>query len=186
MDKTALRKIYKAKRTQILEAQIEEMSLAIANNVLRLPIWEATYYHIFLPITNKKEVNTEYILHILQGKDKSVLVPKTNFELVTMEHILLQENTVIKISEKGIPEPVGGIKVPASQVEVVFMPLLAYDKKGNRLGYGKGFYDRFLEQCSDNIITVGLSFFEPEEEIPVVITDIPLNFVVTPENIIKF
>jgi len=186
MDKKALRKKYKAKRAQLSEEQLEEMSLAIANTILPLPIWDKTYYHIFLPIANYKEVNTEFILHILQGKDKTVLVPKTDFETLTMQHILLQENTSIKISAYGIPEPVDGIAVPAPQIQVVFVPLLAYDKKGNRVGYGKGFYDRFLAQCPEDVITVGLSFFEPEEEIAVLPTDVPLDYVVTPETTIAF
>lgn len=186
MDKTELRKKYKEKRAHLSKDAIEEMSLAIANQVLRLPIWKATYYHIFLPIENKKEVNTEYVLHILQGKDKSVLVPRTDFETLSMTHILLQENTTLKISEYGIPEPLEGIEVAPSKIQLVFVPLLAYDKKGNRIGYGKGFYDRFLSECPDHVITVGLSFFEPEDTIPAEATDISLDYVVTPENTFKF
>lgn len=182
MNKQQIRKKYKEKRAQLSQDAIEEMSLAIANQVLRLPIWEAAYYHIFLPIENKKEVNTEYVLHILQGKDKSVLVPRTDFKTLSMTHILLQENTGFKISEYGIPEPIDGIEVVSSQIQVVFVPLLAYDKTGNRVGYGKGFYDRFLSGCPENVITVGLSFFEPEDAIPAEAIDVPLNYVVTPEN----
>ncbi len=186
MNKQGLRQLYKEKRALLSEEAIEELSLGIANQVLRIPIWEATYYHIFLPIDSKKEVNTEYVLHILQGKDKSVIVPRTDFKTLAMKHILLQENTTIKISAYGIPEPQGGIEVPASQIEVVFLPLLAYDKKGNRVGYGKGFYDRFLSQCSKDVITIGLSFFGPENSITAEATDIPLDYVVTPEETIVF
>ncbi|EDM45490.1 5-formyltetrahydrofolate cyclo-ligase [unidentified eubacterium SCB49] len=186
MNKQQLRNIYKEKRAQFSEESIEEMSLAIANQALRLPIWTATNYHIFLPITGKKEVNTEYLLHILQGKDKTVFVPKTDFKALAMKHILLQENTTIEISEYGIPEPKEGIAVPSSQIDVVFVPLLAYDIQGNRLGYGKGFYDRFLSQCKKEVTTVGLSFFEAEKEIKTEATDIPLDFVVTPDKTVAF
>ncbi len=186
MNKQELRKKYKASRAELSEEIIEEMSLAIANQVLRLPIWDATYYHMFLPIQNKKEVNTEYVLHILQGKDKSVLVPRADFDRMKMTHILLQENTTIKISEYGIPEPLDGIEVSSSQIQVVFVPLLAYDKSGNRVGYGKGFYDRFLLECPENVITVGLSFFEPEDSLPAEELDVPLDYIVTPEIIHSF
>ena len=186
MDKQQLRKIYKEKRAQLSEESIEEMSLAIANQALRLPIWDALNYHIFLPIAGKKEVNTEYLLHILQGKDKTVIVPKTDFDSLSMKHILLQENTAITISEYGIPEPKNGIDLPASQIDVVFVPLLAYDKKGNRLGYGKGFYDRFLSECKEDVIIVGLSFYDAEVKIETYPTDIPLHYLVTPENAIIF
>jgi 5-formyltetrahydrofolate cyclo-ligase len=103
-----------------------------------------------------------------------------------MKHILLQENTTISISEYGIPEPLEGIEIATSQIEVVFVPLLAYDSKGNRVGYGKGFYDRFLSQCSKDVIIVGLSFFEAEDRIETNATDIPLDFIVTPEKIMSF
>ncbi len=186
INKQQLRKVYKEKRAQLSEDSIEEMSLAIANQALRLPIWGAVNYHIFLPIEGKKEVNTEYLLHILQGKDKTVIISKTDFRAMAMKHILLQENTVINISEYGIPEPKDGIELPASHIDVVFVPLLAYDKKGNRLGYGKGFYDRFLSECKKEVITIGLSFFEAEELIETIPTDIPLNYMITPEKTISF
>jgi 5-formyltetrahydrofolate cyclo-ligase len=186
MDKQELRKKYKEKRSRLTEDTIEDLSLAIANQALKLPIWEANYFHIYLPIQNKKEVNTEYLLHILQGKDKSVILSTTDFKALAMKHILLQENTTIKISEYGIPEPVDGIEITTSQIDVVFVPLLAYDVKGNRVGYGKGFYDRFLSQCSKEVIVVGLSFFEAEDGIEANATDIPLDFIVTPENTSTF
>ena len=80
MNKEELRKKYLGLRDALSPDQIEESSLKIANKALELPIWDRTYYHIFLPITNKKEVNTEFLLHILQGKDKSIVVPKADFE----------------------------------------------------------------------------------------------------------
>ena len=70
MNKKELRTKYKALRSQLSEEDLEEMSLAIANKVLTLPVWEKTYFHIFLPIAEQKEVNTEFILHLLSGKDK--------------------------------------------------------------------------------------------------------------------
>lgn len=184
--KSELRNEYKVKRQQLTPEMVEELSLQIANQTLKLDIWDKTYYHVFLPIAEKKEVNTEYILHILQGKDKSVVLPKASFETGEMKHILLQENTVLKISPYGISEPVSGIEVPVSQLEVVFVPLLAYDLKGNRIGYGKGFYDRFLSHCHPNTLFIGLSFFEPEINVVYENIDIPLHFCVTPRKIHSF
>ncbi len=186
MEKAKLRATYKKLRENISEDFIEDNSLQIANNVLKLPIWDKTYYHLFLSIPGKKEVETHYLLHILQGKDKSVVLSKADFENHTLSHILLQENTLIKPSAHGIPEPVSGIEIPPKNLEVVFVPLLAYDFKGHRIGYGKGFYDRFLAECSPEVILVGLSFFEPEKEILFENTDVPLNFCVTPKNIHPF
>jgi len=75
MLKKELRQKYKGKRQELSDAEIEEMSLAVANEVLTLPIWDKTYFHIFLPIMEHKEVNTEFILHLLSGKDKEIVIP---------------------------------------------------------------------------------------------------------------
>jgi 5-formyltetrahydrofolate cyclo-ligase len=187
MLKKALRIHYKTLRKQLSENQLEEMSLAVANNVLRLPIWEKTYFHIFLPIEAHNEVNTEFILHLLSGKDKEIVISKSDFETRNMTHFLLTDNTKIKKNEYNIPEPVDGIEVPSKKIEVVFIPLLAYDKLGNRVGYGKGFYDKFLSECQPETIKIGLSFFEPEEQITDVFeTDVKLDYCVTPNAVFKF
>ncbi len=187
MFKKEIRLKYKELRNSLSESQIEEMSLAIANEVLLLPIWEKTYFHVFLSIEEQKEVNTEYLLHLLSGKDKEICISKSDFETRKMTHYLLTDNTKIKKNEYNIPEPIDGIEVPSHKMEVVFIPLLAYDTYGNRVGYGKGFYDKFLAECNPNTIKIGLSFFEPEELISDVnASDIQLNYCVTPNRIIKF
>ncbi|RTZ09296.1 5-formyltetrahydrofolate cyclo-ligase [Flavobacterium sp. GSP6] len=187
MDKTALRKKYKALRNSLSENEIEEKSLAIANKILTLPLWEQTYFHIFLPITEQKEINTEFILHILSGKDKEIIVSKADFATRKMTHFLLTDNTRIKKNEYNIPEPVDGIEVPSTKIDVIFVPLLAFDKKGHRVGYGKGFYDKFLSECKPDAIKIGLSFFEPEELITDIFEgDIQLDYCVTPNQVYKF
>ena len=191
MFKKEIRLKYKELRNSLSESQIEEMSLAIANEVLLLPIWEKTYFHVFLSIEEQKEVNTEYILHLLSGKDKEICISKSDFETLKMTTILLTDNTKIKKNEYNIPEPVDGPdasgEIPSNKMEVVFIPLLAYDKKGIRVGYGKGFYDKFLAECNPNTIKIGLSFFEPEELIlDVNPTDIQLNYCVTPNRVLNF
>lgn len=185
-DKHALRIKYKKLREKLSEETVEEWSVQIANHSLALPIWEKTYYHLFLSIPEKREVNTEYLLHILQGRDKSVVISKTNFVTHQMDHFLLQENTVLKTSAYGIPEPVEGLYIDPTVLDVVFVPLLGFDKKGHRVGYGKGFYDRFLQQCRPDTIFVGLSFFEPEEKIAAQETDIPLHYCLTPKRVYSF
>jgi 5-formyltetrahydrofolate cyclo-ligase len=187
MLKKELRTKYKALRSQLSEIEIEEKSLAIANEILKLPIWEKTYFHIFLPITEHKEVDTEYILHLLSGKDKEIVISKSDFETRNMTHFLLTDNTQIKKNEYNIPEPVDGLEVPATKIDVVFVPLLTFDKKGHRVGYGKGFYDKFLSECKPETIKIGLSFFEPEELISDILdSDVILDYGVTPNVIYSF
>jgi 5-formyltetrahydrofolate cyclo-ligase len=187
MFKGEIRLKYKKLRSSFSQDQVEEMSLAIANQVLSLSIWGKTYFHVFLPIEEQKEVNTEYILHLLSGKDKEICISKSDFETRKMTHFLLTDNTKIKKNAYNIPEPVDGIEVPSKKMEVVFIPLLGFDKKGNRVGYGKGFYDKFLAECNPNTIKIGLTFFEPEEIIlDLNPEDIQLNYCVTPKNVFKF
>ena len=187
MNKKELRTKYKALRSQLSEEDLEEMSLAIANKVLTLPVWEKTYFHIFLPIAEQKEVNTEFILHLLSGKDKEIVISKSDFETREMTHFLLTDNTKIKKNQYNIPEPVDGIEVPSRKIEVVFVPLLAFDKTGHRAGYGKGFYDKFLSECQAETIKIGLSFFEAEEKIEDVFeSDVKLDYCVTPNAVYQF
>jgi 5-formyltetrahydrofolate cyclo-ligase len=187
MLKKELRQKYKALREEISENELEEMSLAIANKLLKLPIWEKNYFHIFLPITEHHEVNTEFILHLLSGKDKEIIISKSDFETRKMTHFLLTDNTKIKKNKYNIPEPVDGIEVPSHKIEVVFVPLLAFDKKGQRVGYGKGFYDNFLSECKPETVKIGLSFFEAEKSITDIYeSDIQLDFCVTPNSIYSF
>lgn len=187
MNKKEARQKYKELRQQLSQEEIEDKSLAIANQLLKMDIWDKTYYHIFLPIEEQKEVNTEYILQILAGKDKEVVISKSDFETISMKHYLLTDNTKIKKNEYNIPEPITGLNVPTEMIDVVFVPLLAYDKQGNRVGYGKGFYDKFLSECNPNVIKIGLSFFEPEEKIEDLFeNDIQLNFCVLPSFFLRF
>jgi len=187
MNKKELRIQYKALRGQLSENDLEAMSLTIANKVLTLPVWEKTYFHIFLPITELKEVNTEFILHLLSGKDKETIISKSDFKTRNITHFLLMDNTKIRKNEYNIPEPIDGLEVPTSKIEVVFVPLLAFDKTGHRVGYGKGFYDKFLTECTSETIKIGLSFFEAEELIADVFeSDVKLDYCVTPKGVYKF
>ena len=181
MNKKELRTKYKALRQELTSDEIEDKSIAIANRMLQLSIWQNTYFHLFLTIKDQKEVETEFILQILAGKDKEIVVSKSNFETLEMTNYLMTDNTKFQKNQYNIYEPIDGLEVPTSKIDVVFVPLLAFDTKGNRVGYGKGFYDKFLSKCNEGVIKVGLSFFEPEKTIEDVFeTDIRLDYCVTP------
>ena len=187
MNKKELRKKYKELRQFLSTVELEDKSLTIANQLLRMDIWDKLYYHLFLTIEEQKEINTEYILQILAGKNKEIVISKCNFEALSMTHFLLTDNTKIKKNSYNIPEPIDGLEVPDAKIDVVFVPLLAYDKQGNRVGYGKGFYDNFLNKCKPETIKIGLSFFPPEEKIEDVSeSDVKLAFCVTPDAIFSF
>ena len=186
MDKSQIRTQYKELRKELSEIEVMDKSLLIANRCLELPVWEEQIFHLFLSLEDQNEVDTTPILTLLQGKDKEVVVPKiANAE--QLQHFLLTDQTRFQKNALGIPEPVSGIEIEASKIDVVFVPLLAFDDKGHRVGYGKGYYDRFLATCRPNCIKVGLSFFEKEQDSFIIEpTDIPLDYCVTPEKIYRF
>lgn len=187
MTKAEIRKTYKTLRSNLSDAEIEDLSLQVANRLLPMDIWDDEFYHVFLSIESHKEVNTDYILTILSGKDKHVVISKSNFTTGDLSHFLLTDNTKIKKNKWNIPEPVNGISIQVQQIDVVFVPLLAFDDFGNRVGYGKGFYDKFLSKCKPSTIKIGLSFFESVGTIDDISeTDVPLNYCVTPNKIHKF
>ena len=187
MFKKKKKKKYKDLRAQLSESEMEENSLAIANQLLSLDIWDKVYFHLFLTIDELKEIDTEFILQILHGKDKEIVVSKSDFLTRKMTHYLLTDNTKFKKNEYNIPEPIDGLEVPVAKIDVVFVPLLAFDTKGNRVGYGKGFYDNFLSECKPETIKIGLSFFEAEDKIEDVFeNDVVLDYCVTPTSIYKF
>ena len=96
MTKKELRQKYKSLRQQFSENEVEDLSLQIANQLIHLDIWQHSFYHLFLPIESQKEINTEYILQVLAGKDKNIVLSKSDFETREMAHFLLTDNTTIK------------------------------------------------------------------------------------------
>ncbi|MDL5512985.1 5-formyltetrahydrofolate cyclo-ligase [Arenibacter sp. M-2] len=186
MLKKDLRLIYSERRKNLTSQIVSDSSLLIANQLLQLPIWSYSYYHLFLSITKKMEVDTSFIMSILQGKDKNILLPKM-LDDQNLVNYLLTDSTPIKKNSWNIPEPVDGIEVSPEKIDVVFLPLMAFDEEGHRVGYGKGFYDVLLNKCRPDVIKVGLSFFKAEKKIEDIDKhDVPMNFCVTPDRIYSF
>jgi len=144
------------------------------------------HFHIFLSIDRLKEVNTYYIKEYLLGACKSLYTSKINPKSNEMEVVSLDHETLLEVNDFGIPVPVSNQIVEGHILEVVFIPLLAIDIQGNRIGYGKGYYDRFLVGLNPTILKIGLSFFEPIESIPAEVFDITCDYVITPDNCINF
>lgn len=186
MLKSDLRSKYRNWKKSISDSSLSASSLAIANASLAIPIWNYDYYHIFLPISQQKEVDTHFILTILQGKDKNVVLPKVTGNH-SLKHYLLTDATRFRTNRWNIPEPIDGIEIPIDKIDVVFIPLLAFDKSGNRVGYGKGFYDIFLRECRKEVKKIGVSLFEAEDSIEDINAyDIPLDYCITPKKIYSF
>ena len=182
--KGELRKVYKLKRSSLTNTEI--LSLEIANKTLEIDIWNLQNYHVFFPIEKHKEVDSKLIIQIAQGKDKNVILPKLNLESKTIDSFLLTDSTPLKTNHLGISEPFNGIQINNNQIDLVFVPLLAFDNFGHRVGYGGGYYDKFLSKCP-RAIKVGLSYFDPINKIEDINSkDIKLDYCITPNKVYKF
>lgn len=188
MRKEDIRRDVLKKRRALTETNVNELSEQIFNRVRSLDLWSKHTFHVFLPIERNKEVNTWPMIHFLKDElQKQVVLSKTNFKDISLEHIRYDSDTELYKTKFGIPEPIRGITVDEDDIEVVFVPLLAFDNQGNRVGYGKGFYDIFLAKCNPNTITVGLSLFnDPIEIDDVNEQDFPLDYCVTPNEVKVF
>lgn len=187
MKKQTLRLSFKRKRNAFSSEEIQNLSLDLANQILNLNIWGYTNFHVFFPIEKNNEIDTKLIIQVIQGKDKNVILPKLNIENKSFLNFLLTDSTLLKENELGIAEPQSGIQINENQIEVVFVPLLCFDKSGHRVGYGGGHYDRFLKKCPKNTVKIGLSFFDPIQKISDInITDVRMNFCLTPKKIYEF
>ena len=180
--KNQLRQKYKLLRAELSEQQIDDLSFEIYQNLLHHFNLQNKNISIFLPIKKFKEVNTWHIINHIKANYYLPVVKGKE-----LKHIKYEDKHQLKLSNWGIEEPTFGEEAQPDLFDVVIVPMLAYDKKGNRVGYGAGFYDGFLKECKPNCLFIGVSFFSPEhDEIKTYETDIPLHFAVTPHHIYQF
>ena len=185
MLKKELRKKYRSERLALSPAQRSKLDdlLLIQFQKIALPPLQALLS--YFPIDERGEINTFLLVDYLRFRNPGLQVcyPKTNVFQNTMLPVITDEETNFEANEYGIPEPTGGEILDIEQLDAVLIPLLAFDKRGNRVGYGKGFYDRFLEHCRPDCVKIGLSYFEVVERIDDAGNfDVPLNFCITPEK----
>ena len=189
MTKKELRKTYNDKRNQLSPTQKEKLDDLILIQFQKLPL---PYLHTLLsfwPMQGKNEINTHAITDFLLFRNPGLQIayPVTNFLTCEMKAILTNDDTDFKLNEYAILEPVSGDELPAKKIDAVLIPMLIFDKNGNRVGYGKGFYDRYLANCKKDILKIGLSYFEPEKTIDDIHQyDIKLSSCITPHNIFEF
>ena len=183
--KIEAREKYRNLRKQLPESERLDMSVEIANNLLKFNIWELKTFHLFMTIVENKEVDTKPIFDLLIGKEKEIIVPKINTNSNTLDSYIFDEKTVFNMSNFRIPEPKNGILFKG-KIDVVILPLLAYDLNGNRIGYGKGFYDNFLSNLKSEPLKIGISYFSPVKSLESNNHDINLDYCITPNEIFSF
>lgn len=145
--------------------------------------------HCFLPIDRYNEIDTSVILETVWRNYSQIetLIPRVNFDTGDIDSLKLRPDTELANNLWGIPEPVHDELLPAGDIDMILIPGLAFDQAGHRVGYGKGFYDRFLTKCRPDCVKIGLSFFEPVKKITDVHAgDVRLKWLITPEHTISF
>lgn len=186
MTKQELRKIYLGKRDKLGESEYERFCRMIIQNFFNhcTPATVNTL-HTYLAVVEKKEVDTWPILDRLKRECPHVRVAVPKMVGQDLEHYYYEGLHQLDQNQFGIFEPTHGTPVDLSRIELVIVPLLTADKKGHRLGYGRGYYDRFLAQLPSNCKKIGFSLFNVEDSIPTDDWDMPLDMVVTPFGIVK-
>ena len=184
-DKTFLRSHYKKKRFSLTKQEVDDLSQRVYKQLDKLNIWKLKHYHIFISISNYNELDTSFIINKLKSEQKIIIVPKiSNNELV---HIAINDETEFGLNEYGIKEPNDGNHFVIENLDIIFIPLLAFDIEGHRVGYGKGYYDRFLKLTNNSTLKIGLSFFDPINKIQDIDdNDVKLDYCVTPKQVHKF
>lgn len=182
MKKSDLRKIYKSKRQNLTLEVVQKLQENIFEQVFKLDTSKIETIHIFLSLAKFKEINTQPIIDFFRKENKQIVVSRSNFTNNTLSHFILEEDTEIEVNKYGIPEPVNAKSISEEALDLVFVPLLISDEQNYRVGYGKGFYDRFLSNCRKDCKTIGLNFFTPIAKIEDVNKfDIALDKVIYPK-----
>jgi 5-formyltetrahydrofolate cyclo-ligase len=186
MTKSEIRKTYLVRNRQISAAERIAASEAIARNLFfALDLASVSALHCFIPIEKFNEVDTTPIFHRIWLEFPQIVtaVPRVDFEADEMKSHRYTAKTELMENEWQILEPLHEKFLQAQDFDIVLVPGLAFDRAGHRVGYGKGFYDKFLVQCRADCIKVGLSYFPPVPAISDAWSgDIKLDLCITPEQ----
>lgn len=189
MNKNELRRLYKERRKMLNKETRRAYDDAILSH-LKVMDWSNVHLlHLYLPIDGLNEPDTLGFMSWLKQEKNDIqfVVSRSDFDNGEMVHFLWDESMVLEANKWGILEPKEGVEVNELDLDAVLVPLLVVDKEGNRVGYGKGFYDRFLARCNPEILSVGLSYFEPVMEIrDVGKWDVKLRYCVNPQGLYRF
>ena len=186
MKKSEIRKIYLEKRKNLSQDEVFLLSERIFENFINFfkPVSNQKV-HIFVPIEKFKEINTQIFIDYFLSRNIKVFVPKiVDTKLISVE---IFSDTQFETNNWGISEPVSNEDSEVLDFDFVITPLLYCDFKGNRVGYGKGFYDQFFENISKNSKKIGVNYFNPDDIIDDVWeNDIPLDYLVTATDVLSF
>jgi len=189
MNKADARRLYRDKRMQLSEAERSKMDdlMLIQFQRVDLPFLQSVLS--YWPIEENHEPNTHLFTGYLKFKNPEIRIcyPVADFNNLAIQAVATDIDTPFEKGKLNIHEPNGGASISVTEIEMVFVPLIIFDPNGYRVGYGKGFYDKYLAQCSDECIKTGFSYFEPVSSIDDRHDfDVPLDLCITPQNIYVF
>lgn len=168
MDKADLRQTYLRKRAELSDEDREILNGVVVDRFFSsLNLSKVNVLHIFLPIERFNEVDTWPIIYKIWSEQSQIQIcaPKISSQSDELLSVPLERMSLLEENEWGIQEPVGETTVSPETIDLVVVPLLCFDERGDRVGYGKGYYDRFLAKCRSDCLKIGLSYFAPEKEI---------------------
>jgi 5-formyltetrahydrofolate cyclo-ligase len=190
MIKSEIRKFFLEKQRNLPPSEHCRKSAVVTEQLFKnVDFSNLRLVNCFITLKKNNELDTSQIFKRIWHEFSYVITttPRVNFETYTLENLCISPDTKLIENKWQILEPVGNEIVEAEKLDVVFVPLLAFDKLGFRVGYGKGFYDKFLTKCRADCQKIGLSLFPPVEKInDVEDFDIRLDLCVTPERIWRF
>ena len=190
MTKPELREIYLDRQKSLSEAAQKQKSFETADRFFAsFDLAKAKFLHVFLPIEKNGEIDTFIFIERLRRDFPQVVTvtSKVDFEKMTLENRRFDSEMKFVENRWRISEPADGELIETKRIDVCLVPLLCFDLKGFRVGYGKGFYDKFLSQCRQDCLKIGLSYFAPVTEISDAQNfDVKLDFCVTPAAVLNF
>jgi 5-formyltetrahydrofolate cyclo-ligase len=189
MLKSAARKIFKEKRSVLTGPERLKLDDLLLIQLQSVDLPFITFLLSYWPMEENKEPNTHLFTDFFEFRNPDLIVcyPKTNFETLDLKAIQSNDDTRFRKNQYNIYEPDDGETVEPPGMDIIFVPLLAFDKKGCRVGYGKGFYDRYLKRCRTDCIKIGFSYFDPIDRIDDPNEfDVPLTLCVTPATVYVF
>jgi 5-formyltetrahydrofolate cyclo-ligase len=189
MTKKELREEYRKKRSAITEKDKIKLDDLLLIRFQHLSFNDVRVLMTYAPMQHTAEPDVHlcarYLQHHVPGLQ--VAYPVIDFPTSTMQAMLVNEHTEFVRNMYKIEEPAGGKIIQPEAIDMIFIPLLVCDKQGHRAGYGKGFYDRYINQCREEVLKIGFSYFDPVEVISDIHAfDIPLDFCITPHHIYEF
>jgi 5-formyltetrahydrofolate cyclo-ligase len=187
MTKAELRKTYLEKRLTLGSVHLEYSQQICKQVFSNFDLLSSKVIHSYLPIEKNKEPDTWLIIDKIKKEFSAVRISIPRVRNNNLENFFFEGIHQLKKNKWGISEPQSGIPTEIEKIDIVFVPLLVFDRIGNRVGYGKGFYDVFLKECPRTCKKIGLSFFDPVDHIDDIKDfDVQLTHCVTPEKVYAF